>query len=97
MPILDLLNAATDAIPVSEQTKTDHPTKGEWTFLFYFLGAVVLLAFAFMLAVTDYSVLDILGIAVEMGSFCFTPCGLLLGSVFVVSFYLRWKGYWWAY
>ena len=97
MPILDLLKAATDAIPVSEQLKTDLPTKGEWKLIFYFLGAVVLLAFAFMLAVTDYSILDILGIAVEMGSLCFTPCGLLLGSVFVVSFYLRWKGYWWAY
>ena len=66
-------------------------------FLLYFFGILAFLAFGFLLVVTDYSILDILEIALEMGSLCFSPCGLILTFVFIVSFYLRWKGYWWAY
>ena len=93
MRILELLDAATDGSP-SSMLENKPPSKGEWKFLFIALSIAVLLGFGFMLSVTDYSVMDILDITWEMGSLCFTPCGLIFLGIVSLWGYLRWKYSW---
>ena len=93
MRILELLDAATDGSP-SSVSENKPPSKGEWKFLFVALSIAVLLGFGFMLLVTDYSVMDILDITWEMGSLCFTPCGIIIWVFVALYAYLRWKSSW---
>lgn len=91
MPILELLDAVTDGTPTVDSSNDDSPTKGEWKFLFYSLGILLILAFAFMLSVTDYSILDILAMTVDTVSWCFTPIGAVFGILSILMLYVRYK------
>jgi hypothetical protein len=91
MPNLELLDAVTDGTPTDDLLDNELPTKGEWKFLFYSLGVLLILAFAFMLSVTDYSILDILAMTVDTVSWCFTPIGAVCGILSIIVLYVRYK------
>ena len=67
------------------------PSRGEWIFLFVALGVVLVLAFAFMLSVTDYSLAQLgdraLSGTVWTVKFLFsTVPGLFITGVIVLYF-----------
>ena len=86
------VDRSTSGLPNPDEIVGDKPpSRGEWIFLIVTLGIVLVLAFAFMLSVTDYSLAQLTDAAmsttVSTLKFLFTSVpGLFLMGVVVLYF-----------
>lgn len=87
-----VLGTAASGLPNPDEIVGDKPpSRGEWIFLIVALGIVLVLAFGFMLSVTDYSLAQLgetaLSTTVLTVKFLFTSVpGLFLVGVIVLYF-----------
>ena len=90
--VLEVVDHTTNGLPDPDAVVGEMPpSRGEWIFLFVALGIVLVLAFAFMLSVTDYSLVQLGDITINYTfstlKFLFsTVPGLFITAVIVLYF-----------